>query len=349
MRSAHPRRILAALAVAVTGALVAGCTPSPPNPRLPHPVATRGSASGSGPSSGPGGGLEITGPVVPPTTGALIGAWVKPDGALTQASRLNAVSTLESWLGRPLDIVNTYRRFSEPFPTSSDKALAKAGSTLMVSWATGDNRAISSGSLDPQITAWAQRFKAFHHPILLRMRWEMDRPNLATQMYSGPDFVAAWKHVRAIFTAQHVRNVSWVWCPTITGFANGSAPSFYPGDSMVDWTCVDVYSSAKLQPLSQLLQPFLTWAAAHPKPIMIGEFGVAGAYDSASRAAWLASAAIEFRDNPQIKAVCYFDSDPDGALPTQSFSLPPGSTELAALASMARAPYFNPRGLRIVP
>ena len=32
MRSAHPRRILAALAVVVAGALVAGCTPSPPIP-----------------------------------------------------------------------------------------------------------------------------------------------------------------------------------------------------------------------------------------------------------------------------------------------------------------------------
>ncbi len=341
MRSVHPRRILIALAVVVTGTLVAGCTSPSPNPRLPRPIATRGSA--------PGGGLQITGPVKPPATGALIGAWVKPDGALTQSSRLGAVSTLEDSLGRPLDIVNTYRRFTESFPTSSDKAFAEAGSTVMVSWATGDNQAITSGSLDPQIVAWADAFKSFPHPILLRMRWEMDRPNLAAQMHSGPDFVAAWKHVRAIFTAEHVRNVSWVWCPTITGFANGTAASFYPGDSMVDWTCVDVYSSTKLQPLRQLLQPFLTWAAAHPKPMMIGEFGVAGAYDGPSRAAWLAAAATEIRDNPQIKAVCYFDSDPAGALPTLSFSLPPGSAELVAFASMARATYFNPRRLRIAP
>jgi beta-mannanase len=160
--------------------------------------------------------------------------------------------------------------------------------------------------------------------------------------------VAAWKHVREIFSAQHVKNVSWVWCPTIAGFANGTAPSFYPGDSMVDWTCVDVYSSAKLVPISQLLQPFLTWAAAHPKPIVIGEFGVSGAYGGRSRAAWLTSAAIEVRDNPQIKAVCYFDSDPDGAPATLSFSLPPGSTELAAFTAMARTPYFNPRHLRTV-
>lgn len=343
MRRRRVRAGLLTLVAAVS--LAAGCTSSSstsrPSPTLPAPIATLG----GGPN---GGGLIVTGPVRPPPSGALIGAWVKPDGPLTQASRVDAVSGLESWLERPLDIVNTYRRFTEPFPTASDFTLATAGSTLMVSWATGDNRAISAGMLDPQLVAWAKRFASFHHPILLRMRWEMDRPNLAAQMGSGADYVAAWKHVRAIFAAQHVKNVSWVWCPTIGGFANGTAAAFYPGDSMVDWTCVDVYSSTRLQPLSQLLQPFLAWAAGHPKPIVIGEFGVAGAYDDSARAAWLTAAATEFRENPQIKAVCYFDSDPDGASPTLSFSLPPGSPELATFASMARTRYFNPRHLGAV-
>jgi hypothetical protein len=329
---------LALVAVVIAALSVAACTASPPRPdsSLPRPIATSGT-------------LRVTGPVSVPATGAMVGAWVKPDGSLTQTSRVDAVFGLESWLGRTLDIVNTYRRWTETFPTPSDQRLAKAGSTLMVSWATDDNQVINSGSDDPAIVTWAKSFKSFKHPILLRMRWEMDRPNLAASMGSGADFVAAWNHVRAIFTAQQVTNVSWVWCPTAAGFTGGTAQAFYPGDAAVDWICVDVYSSSKLQPLPALLGPFLNWAAAHPKPIVIGEFGVAGVYDGTDRAAWLATAATEFQANPQIKAVCYFDSDPDRSPPTLRFSLPPGSTELTAFATMARAPYFNPHRLDLSP
>ena len=111
-------------------------------------------------------------------------------------------------------------------------------------WGAATVKVIGSGADDAELTAWARRFASFPHPILMRMRWEMDRPNLRSTMGSGADFVAAWKHVRAIFAAQHVTNVSWVWCPTSVGFATGEAQAFYPGDSEVDWTCVDVYAGA---------------------------------------------------------------------------------------------------------
>ena len=67
--------------------------------------------------------------------------------------------------------------------------------------------------------------------------------------------------------------------------------------------------------------PFLQWAAQHPKPIIIGEFGVAKAWGSAGRAAWLRDAERTFKANPQIKAVAYFESDPEGNGPMQQFQL----------------------------
>jgi hypothetical protein len=333
------RRRIALLIVAVTTIGLGACTSSSP---APTPTSVPMPTPPIAVSPRPPVALHQTGPVRAPAGGVLVGAWVKPLGAMTQASRVQAVDDLQHDIGRKLDIVNTYRTFDQAFPTSSDYALTAGGATLMVSWATGDTRAITSGSVDPQIVAWAQRFKAFGHPIMLRMRWEMDRPNLRATMWSGADFVAAWKHVRAVFAAQHVQNVSWVWCPTSVGFANHSAAAFYPGDDEVDWTCVDVYSATKLQPLDALLSPFLDWAAAHPKPIIIGEFGVADAYGPTARAAWLQEAGAVFQSDGQIRAVCYFDSDPDGAIPQQSFALPEGSAPMDAFGAMARADYFNP-------
>jgi hypothetical protein len=329
---------VAGLAVLAAATLVlVTCRPTARPPAVaPGPSGSAGIATRTGPFR--------AGPVAPPPSGALLGAWVKP-AVFTQPARVAAVTTLESALGRPLDFVNTYRRFDEPFPTRSDEEFASDGRPLMLSWAIDDTRAVTSGTRDAAIRSWAGRIRDFGHPVLLRFRWEMDRPNLQAAMWSPTDYIEAWKHAHELFTAERVTNVSWVWCPTVEGFAGGYAPAYYPGDDEVDWTCVDAYAGKALRPLGDLLRPFLTWAAVHPKPILIGEFGVAAVWGTAARAAWLADAARVFQRNPQIKAVSYFDSNPDGNGPEQQFELgdPP---VLSAFVDLARSPWFNPRALR---
>lgn len=122
----------------------------------------------------------------------------------------------------------------------------------------------------------------------------------------------------------------------------GDAPAFYPGDDQVDWTCVDVYAGNVFQPIGKLMEPFLTWAAQRPKPIVVGEFGVAKAWGSTGRAAWLRDAERTFKANPQIKAVVYFESNPDGNGPTQQFRLTDDTPAFTAFRHLTRDPYFNP-------
>jgi hypothetical protein len=327
------------VAVALVLAVLAGCSSHqapqpapPPGPDLtapPAPVATYP-------------GRLDGGPVRAPARGALLGAWIKPT-TLTQDGRLAAVESLERNLGRPLAILNTYKRFEQPIGTASDRAFADRGLTLMVSWATGDTRSIVDGREDDLIRRQALAARDVGRPIMIRLRWEMDRPNLRAQMWSGGDYIAAWRHIRAIFAAEHVTNVSWVWCPTAEGFQRGDAPAFYPGDDAVDWTCVDVYAGSTFAPIGQLMGPFLRWAAQHPKPIVVGEFGVARAWGSQSRAAWLADAERTFKANPQIKAVSYFESDPDGNKPNQQFRLADDPPAFRAFRQLTADPYFAPR------
>ncbi|GAA2490072.1 glycosyl hydrolase [Winogradskya humida] len=314
---------------------LAGCTSHPkpeppPAPDLTSPPAAV--AVNPGPFE--------AGPVGAPASGAYVGAWIKP-ADLSDKGRLRAVDSLEDDLGRPLDIVNTYRRFEQLVGTDSDYELLGEGATLMVSWATGDNRSITAGNYDRLIHKQARAIKAVDAPVLLRIRWEMDRPNLRATMWSGADYVAAYKHIREIFAEEHTKNVSWVWCPTAEGFARGDAPAFYPGDDQVDWTCVDVYAGNAFQPIGALMGPFLQWAAEHPKPIIIGEFGVARAWGSAGRAAWLSDAERTFKANPQIKAVVYFESDPDGNGPNQQFQLTGDEPAFDAFTRLTEDPYFN--------
>ena len=318
--------------------LIAGCSAHRrPEPQpAPSPDLTSAPAAVAD-SPGP----FRAGPVAPPAKGAYLGAWIKPD-ALTHAGRLEAVGSLEKELGRRLDIVNTYRRFDQLVGTASDREFLAQGATLMVSWATGDNRSILDGEHDRLIRQQARAIRAVHRPVLLRMRWEMDRPNLRATMWSGQDYIAAWKYVRSIFRAERATNVSWVWCPTAEGFIRGDAPAFYPGDDQVDWTCVDVYAGNVFQPIGRLMGPFLQWAAERPKPIIIGEFGVAKAWGSAGRAAWLRDAERTFKANRQIKAVAYFESDPEGNGPKQQFQLSGDRPAFHAFTRLTQDPYFNP-------
>jgi hypothetical protein len=327
--------------VAVAGALVlllAGCTsPQRPAPEpTPSPDLTRaplGIAVNPGPFQ--------AGPFAPPAKGAYVGAWIKPE-ELTHVGRLAAVDTLQQNLGRRLKILNTYRRFDQLVGTPSDREFQAQGATLMISWATGDNRSILDGEHDRLIREQADAIRAMQRPVLLRMRWEMDRPNLRATMWSGEDFIAAWTYVRNIFRQERADNVSWVWCPTAEGFIRGEAAAFYPGDDQVDWTCADVYAGSVFQPIGQLMGPFLQWAGRHPKPIIIGEFGVAKAWGSAGRAAWLTDAERTFKANTQIKAIAYFESDPAGNGPKQQFQLTGDKPAFTAFRRLTTDPYFNP-------
>jgi hypothetical protein len=281
-----------------------------------------------------------------PATGAYFGAWVKPP-VHNQKTRIAMVNALQQQIGRRLDIVHIYLKADALFPTTSDLTFVRQGSMLMVSWALNDTKAIESGAYDSLIRQRAQEIKAVGKPIFLEWRWEMDRPNLRSQIHSAADYIAAWKHIRGTFAQQHVDNVAWVWCPTSRGFASGEAGAFYPGDNAVDWICTDAYPGpGPHRSFADVVRPFLAWSSHHPKPIMIGEYGVPLSYPPQERARWLRSAALTAQGDPQIKALVYFDSNPTGHLADHRFSLD-SPEALQAFRAIADDRYFNPRSVPI--
>lgn len=279
---------------------------------------------------------------VPPASGAYFGAWVGPD-VYTQLNEINAVNTLERHLGRKLSIVHTYVKWRATFPTTSALTFLGQGSMLLISWAGADTREISSGADDAWIRTRAEQVKALGKPVFLEWRWEMDRPNLRAQVHSGPDYVRAWDRIRRIFAAAGVRNAAWVWCPTSAGFADGQAAAFYPGDGEVDWICADAYPDyGSVASFAATVEPFLSWASQHGKPVMIGEFGVPVSYGDTQRAQWLRAARQVVRADRQIKALLYFDANPAGQGPQGRYALDGDAAALSVFRSMAREPYFNP-------
>ncbi len=281
-----------------------------------------------------------------PVRGAYLGAYVQPV-TYTQPADIAAIQTLQGQIGRRLGIVHSYLRWQVPFPTASQQAILRQGSTLLLSWAGADTRAIASGVYDSWIREQARAIKATHKRIFLEWRWEMNRPGLIPEIHSPADYIKAWDHIRSIFASQHVKNVAWVWCPSVKGFgisfryAPGAA--FYPGNNEVDWLCVDAYPQpGPFVSFADLVEPFLAWASHIPKPIMIGEFGVPRSYAPKVRAQWLRAAAQAVRADSQIKALVYFEGDPPGSMPAKKYGLDAGSLPLLAFRAIAQEKYFNP-------
>jgi hypothetical protein len=327
------RLLIAGLACVLVAAVVAVLAINPfssPGPVAPAPRAPA---------------LASTAPT-PPARGAYFGAWVGPDD-FTQRNEINAVSTLQRQLGRKLSIVHTYVKWRAAFPTTSALTFLSRGSTLLISWAGTDTLQINSGADDEWIRSRAAQIKALGRPVFLEWRWEMERPNLRSQVHSGADYVQAWDRIRAIFAAAGVRNAAWVWCPTAKGFSDGQAAAFYPGDAEVDWICADAYPEyGSVATFASTVTPFLGWASHHDKPVMIGEFGVPVSYGDQRRAQWLRAAQQVVLGDRQIKALLYFDANPAGQGPAGSYALGGDAAALSAFRAIARQPYFNPAGGR---
>jgi Glycosyl hydrolase family 26 len=320
--------------VAVVGAVLAvinhddaPTTVSGPAASVPPPVG------GSQPSGGP----------QPPAKGAYVGAYVQPDSDYTPQGRIDAVTDFEQETGRQLDIVQTYHPWDDEFPDATDKWAVDNNRMLLLSWAGTDTRVIQTGRYDDLIRQRARAVRALGKPIFLRWRWEMDRPNLQASIWTPQDYIAAWRHVRKIFTEEKATNVSWVWCPTAAGFTANRAAPYYPGDTDVDWVCADVYTGQGLDDFGTAAGPFLDWAKGHPtKPIMIGEWATSDQFPG-GQTAWLSQAQQVTQANPSIKALVYFDSDDKTKGPRAQLALK--GDAIGAFGNLLAEPYFNPRRL----
>jgi hypothetical protein len=275
----------------------------------------------------------------PPKTGAWVGAFVKP-ALVSQTGRVSAVTQLETAIGRPLDVVHVYHDWAEQMPTDSDKEFGK-NSVVLLSWSGADTRAIQEGQYDAVIKQQADALKTWDAKILLEWRWEMDRPNLQSQIWSPQDYIAAWKHIRAIFAAQGATNVGWVWCPLATGFTDGRAQKYYPGDDQVDWLCADVYPGNQVASFADAAAPFLNWARSHAKPIIIGELGIQKARGEATQQQWISGMATFVKTVPQIKGLVWFNGNyPDQKKP-YDMSLLDSAPALSAFKGLAAQPYYK--------
>jgi beta-mannanase len=241
---------------------------------------------------------------------------------------LSDLDAYSSRVGRVPSVVSTYRDMQYSMLNSSQlNDVAARGSVPMVTVEPWDSssatdprfalRNIVRGDFDAWFAAGADAARAFGKPFYLRFAPEMNgvwAPWEAGISGNTPqDYVAAWRHVHAIFAEHGAGNVRWVWGPNV--FGGGSAVDFtpyYPGSDVVDVLALDGYNWGSLdvwQTFSQVFGPsYDALCTLDPvKPVMIAE--TASTESGGDKAAWITSAfgrEIPTR-TPRVKVVVWFD------------------------------------------
>src|SRR6266480_1724286 len=244
------------------------------------------------------------------------------------ATWLSDIDAFSSRVGRVPSVISTYRdmQYSMLNTSQLDAVAAKRSVALVTvepwdSSSTTDPRYalknIVRGDFDAWFEAGADAAHAFGKPFYLRFAPEMNgvwAPWEAGVNGNTPeDYVAAWRHVHALFVGRGAGNVRWVWGPNV--FGGGSAVDFtpyYPGSDVVDVLALDGYNWGSLdawQTYSQVFGPSYDTLAKLDlvKPVMIAE--TASTESGGDKAAWITSAftrEIAAR-TPRVKTVVWFD------------------------------------------
>jgi hypothetical protein len=253
---------------------------------------------------------------------------------------------LEAMLGKKMSLIHFMAPFAQcgssgcsyyDFPDEEMQTIREHGAIPFFSWSSQAIPAqevqpdfelsdVISGRYDGFIRDWARDARDWGKPFFLRFNWEMNGDWFSwSEGVNGNqrgEFVTAWRHVHDIVSGVGATNATWVWCPNVD-FEDkfGDLASLYPGDSYVDWTCLDGYNSGtnpakkdRWRTFDQLYERTyreIVQEIAPSKPMVIGE--IASTEQGGSKAQWIGEMlnALPTR-YPKIRGLVWFDKFENG-------------------------------------
>ncbi|GAB3869891.1 glycoside hydrolase family 26 protein [Dactylosporangium cerinum] len=217
-------------------------------------------------------------------------------GAFTDLPSSKALGNFERTTGRPADILHSYHRGDEVWPTADEIATVQQARKriLFANWKVAWNTTwadVAAGGQDARIDRAAARLKAFPGKLFVALHHEPENDVRAGGGMTARDYAAMYRHTVLRLRAAGVTNVVFVmvymayepWC------VQPWFGDLYPGDDVVDWIGMDPYLFARpggyghgdfAYLVDRTSDPakwpgFYTWATrTHGnKPLMIAEWG----------------------------------------------------------------------------
>ncbi|MEV0132017.1 endoglucanase [Dactylosporangium sp. NPDC050688] len=258
--------------------------------------------------------------------------WGVAPGAFTDLPASQALGNFERTTGRPADILHSYHRGDEIWPTADEIAIVQQPRKriLFANWKVAWNTTwadVAAGGQDARIDRAAARLRAFPGKLFVALHHEPENDVRAGGGMTARDYAAMYRHTVLRLRAAGVTNVVFVmvymayepWC------VQPWFGDLYPGDDVVDWIGMDPYLYARpggyghgdfAYLVDRTSDPakwpgFYTWVTrTHGnKPLMVAEWGVYEHAADPAQKAWIYSTVRQQLGRfPAIKALVYFDS-----------------------------------------
>jgi hypothetical protein len=242
------------------------------------------------------------------------------------------VASLETALGRKLDVVLRYQGWGQPMFDAADAVLRDSGHLVLEDLSVrifGTKRAVrwgdvAAGRYDAELRAQARRAVAFKAPVLVSFSQD-PRPLVRSRgAGSARAYRAAYRHVRAVFDAAGATNAVWVWWVRGEVGHGAEESALWPGTDVVDWIAYSPIEDSACtgtpeRTPAQTFTPWYSWITAQPwaagKPIALAAYATAAGPSAGfltDRGAWYAQVPAALAALPRIKAAVQFDSGSGG-------------------------------------
>ena len=284
------------------------------------------------------------------------GAFVNPFGA----DPIDAIASFETMIGRPLAITRHYLTWKIPLPGKTILRSVAAGHIPYVAWhATAKGNvavpwaSITSGSWDAWIVSQADSIRDAGFPMYFTFHHE---PEDDSANGTAADFVAAYEHIRRIFDAEGVTNLTWIvtlMASTYDGGHHGYG-TWLPAS--FDLLGVDGYNrypclpSPDKHPWRSFAEIFTSAYGASVSsgvPLFVGENGSVEQYDCGNtlgdpnaKAQWFADECLTLKSWPEVKAVLYSHTTCHHNGYFMEYRVDSSAASLAAYSAFGSDPYF---------
>ena len=159
---------------------------------------------------------------------------------------LTPLIALAASIGRQPNLAGQYVEWGSSFDAAGAAAAWNYGALYYMAWEPFGTsvQAIAGGASDAYISGFARAVRALGLPVAISFGHEMNGNwyPWGTQQTTPAEFVAAWRHIHALFAKAGATNVIWVWNPNIINpMPQVALRPYWPGNSYVNWVGLTGY------------------------------------------------------------------------------------------------------------
>jgi hypothetical protein len=198
------------------------------------------------------------------------------------------IATFARTIRKQPNLVGYYSGWAAPFPSSFAQKLHSHHMIPYVqidpTYATVSQ--IAAGTYDAYLQTYADSVRDFGHAVVIGFGHEMNAPwySWGYGHVKPATFVAAWRHIVALFRAEGAENVTWLWTINTDTHGTGPIAEWWPGRAYVTWVGIDGYYTSPKDTFSRVFGRTIKQVRKITQdPVLVSETAVGPSADRSAK------------------------------------------------------------------